>query len=718
MITRQKALPVAALLLFALALRVIYLVLYASIPEWFVLTVDNYYHHHWAQVIASGDIIGGTTYFRAPLYAWVLGVLYAIAGDSLWVGRILGLLIGVASVGMTYAIGKRLGGQTVGIIAGLLHALFPMNLYFEQELLVDPLFTLLLEISLYYLIAWWQDGRLAQLGMAGLMLGLSAVTRPTSLIFIPVIVVAILTRKRPMRIREAFVFFIACIIIILPVTIRNLAVAGDPVLISSQGGINLYIGNNPEADGLSAVLPEPYGHNWRLADVVHIAEDEAGHPLKPGQVSSYWTGRAVTWMLENPGDFLRLYVDKLLWQVSNQMVSNNRDLGIFFSRLSLLDLNPLTFGLILIPAVLAGVLFWRSKPELRLILLLVIGYILVSSLFFFTSRFQLPLLPYYFILAAMGITAVLDAKTFSLQRLIIPALAALTAGLLSFLPLVSRPTAAPVQAALARGNYYFAHQDYSTARRFYDLALAADPNFPEVNLSLGAIYFKMGNADSARYYFKREIREHPLRSKGYSNMASLYLVSDQVDTAFALANEAVRLRPYDLLARTLQIRTAGRLRSVPDDSLLMIVTASVAATDSNVYLLNDAAAILIARSLPAAAESILRTAVESRPPPVEMDDEAWEPEYNNSPWRWRRAKAQSYYQLGYLAGVSGRVGVALNYTEEAIARDSSLVQAWLNLINGYRSVGQTQKSDSVLQLAIDRFGEATLRQYLPPPNQR
>jgi hypothetical protein len=62
--------------------------------------------------------------------------------------------------------------------------------------------------------------------------------------------------------------------------------------------------------------------------------------------------------------------------------------------------------------------------------------------------------------------------------------------------------------------------------------------------------------------------------------------------------------------------------------------------------------------------------------------------------------------------------MALNYTEEAVARDSNIVQAWLNLINGYRSVGQAQKSDSILQMAIDRFGEATLRQYFSPPSSR
>ncbi|MFZ1682555.1 MAG: hypothetical protein WAU88_00355, partial [Candidatus Zixiibacteriota bacterium] len=59
---RQLDPAVIILLAVALAIRIWYLIHYRSMPEWDHLSVDNYYHHHWAQSIAGGNIFGDTTY--------------------------------------------------------------------------------------------------------------------------------------------------------------------------------------------------------------------------------------------------------------------------------------------------------------------------------------------------------------------------------------------------------------------------------------------------------------------------------------------------------------------------------------------------------------------------------------------------------------------------------------------------------------------------------
>ena len=64
-------LPLSVLVLAALV-RVLYLVSYHNSLDWEWLTVDNWYHHNWAVRLASGDIWGGTTYFRAPFYVYCL----------------------------------------------------------------------------------------------------------------------------------------------------------------------------------------------------------------------------------------------------------------------------------------------------------------------------------------------------------------------------------------------------------------------------------------------------------------------------------------------------------------------------------------------------------------------------------------------------------------------------------------------------------------------
>ena len=302
-------------LLIALAVRIIYLCYYRSLPDWELLTVDNYYHHHWAQSIADGNLFGDTTYFRAPFYIYCLSFLYFVFGISLWVGRIFGVIIGLGSILFTYLIAKKIFNHRLALVAALIHSLYPVAIYFEFELLLDPLFMLLLQISVYNFLLWLDSDKHHYSIWTGIFLGLASITRPTALIILPVIVLIIFykKRKKPGLYLQYGFFFIPVIIIIGSMTLRNVIVAGDPVLIASQGGINFYIGNNEEADGLSAAMPEPMGHNWQIAEITHQAENKTGKHLKPGEVSSYWLSKGLNWILERPGDFASLYLKKLYY---------------------------------------------------------------------------------------------------------------------------------------------------------------------------------------------------------------------------------------------------------------------------------------------------------------------------------------------------------------------------------------------------------------------
>ncbi len=83
---------------------------------------------------------------------------------------------------------------------------------------------------------------------------------------------------------------------ILPVTLAN-TLSGDFVLIASQGGVNFYIGNNPESDALRAVVPGTRTDWWGgYNDAIFMAEEALGRKLKPSEVSRYWYGRGLEFL--------------------------------------------------------------------------------------------------------------------------------------------------------------------------------------------------------------------------------------------------------------------------------------------------------------------------------------------------------------------------------------------------------------------------------------
>lgn len=696
---------ILVILIVGLLIRISYLALYSNLPEWFALTVDNYYHHNWARAIADGNWLGSTTWFRAPFYIYSLGLLYKFFGISLWVGRLFGLAIGIASITTTYLIAKKVYRHKSALIAAALHALYPIVIYFESELLLDPLFTLLVQLSLLFFLRSFNTTDNRNICFSGFILGLAALTRPTALVFIlPMLYYAfkltMTDRKRP--IRKVVLFLLPVFLCLMVSFTRNMVVADDPVLISSQGGINFYLGNNPAADGLSAVMPEPMGFNWRIAQITHEANTVTGNILSPGQVSSFWFWEAVDWIKRAPGDFIALYFGKLYWSISNYEISNNRNLSNHFSKISLLKYNPLRFSFIFMLAVIG---YWASRKEkweVRLLGSLIAIYILITSLFFFNSRFRLPLLPFYFVLASAGarylwLTVVKRSFHAALPIGII-------AGLVSIIPLVDLPAKQSRPAEISAGIHLYHQGKYRQAIDRFQKSAAIEPDFPELNLNLGVCYLKLGNEDSARYYLRKELAVNPGRVKAYTNLASIALLGEQFSTASALVDSVLATEPYDLTANLISLRAVFGGADTLSANLQKQIEQAAVRTSENVYLLNEAASLLLQRNDYEYAQTLLLRAVRSTPPPVETDDAMFTPVVPNRISLWRKQQAQSCFNLGFIAGQAGHVGAAIDWSFKAVRLDQDLIKAYVNLVTGLTTTRQQHKADSVRQAAFDRFG--------------
>jgi len=224
--------------------------------------MDELYHDQWARAVVEGRSFIEGPYFRAPLYPYFLAAVYAVFGHGYVVPQVAQCLIGSASCGLVFLIGRQAFGRTVGAVAGFAAASYWMLIYFDNELLLpvlDVFFDLLLIGQL--LPAARTPGLWTDL-MAGLFLGLSAIVRPNALLFVPAVLTWVAVSDRAewkRRLSHAACFWAGCALPILPVTSRNYLRGGDRVLIASQGGVNFYIGNNPRSDGMTAIVPDTPG---------------------------------------------------------------------------------------------------------------------------------------------------------------------------------------------------------------------------------------------------------------------------------------------------------------------------------------------------------------------------------------------------------------------------------------------------------------------------
>ena len=91
---RKETFLIVGLFLLAFAIRLIYLNQIASSPDFDTPQRDALWHHNWATEIAEGDWIGDEAFFRAPLYPYFLGTLYAVFPESFYFPRLIQIIIG------------------------------------------------------------------------------------------------------------------------------------------------------------------------------------------------------------------------------------------------------------------------------------------------------------------------------------------------------------------------------------------------------------------------------------------------------------------------------------------------------------------------------------------------------------------------------------------------------------------------------------------------
>jgi len=116
----------------------------------------------WDEALAIWAVrkgLAGVTAWTAadvhpPLYFWSLWGWVQLVGESELASRLLSVLFGVLTVLVVYRLGRRLGGERLGLLAGWLTGLSRFHVWWSQELRMYVLAGLLGMASLYHFLGW------------------------------------------------------------------------------------------------------------------------------------------------------------------------------------------------------------------------------------------------------------------------------------------------------------------------------------------------------------------------------------------------------------------------------------------------------------------------------------------------------------------------------------------------------------------------------------
>jgi hypothetical protein len=123
--------------------------------------------------------------FRAHplLFQSILSVGYHFGASDLF-ARLVSAAVGVLTIYLVYELGKLLYGRKAGLLATLFVALMPYHVVVSRQVLLDGPMTLFATLTLYLLARFAASGRPAWLYAAGAAMGLTFLSKETSILLL------------------------------------------------------------------------------------------------------------------------------------------------------------------------------------------------------------------------------------------------------------------------------------------------------------------------------------------------------------------------------------------------------------------------------------------------------------------------------------------------------------------------------------------------------
>ncbi|HXF50209.1 MAG TPA: glycosyltransferase family 39 protein [Dehalococcoidia bacterium] len=301
------AVAVAAVVAMALVLRLAWI----AYSDWRPLPDDDAFRYDWfARRLAEGagfvHLNGKPTAFWPPGYALLLAPLYRLFGpDALW-GQLLNAVLGAGAVALTFAIARRAFGQRAGVVAAAIVAAFPSLVLFAGVTLSETAFTFFALLALWLLLLEGGAGRprLPILMAAGVVTGFAALVRGQALLFPLVALPFWFAASRDLRASAARLAVVAAFTVaaVAPWTIRNAIRMNAFVPISTNAGVDLWIGHHDGASG-----------RGQMADALIYSRPDLDSVAGEVAVNAEGFREAVRFALDQPLTELQLLPRKLFY---------------------------------------------------------------------------------------------------------------------------------------------------------------------------------------------------------------------------------------------------------------------------------------------------------------------------------------------------------------------------------------------------------------------
>lgn len=508
--------------LLALLVRGIYLYESRDNPTFFTPIVDAQTYDGLARRLAGGQAVTSEFFWQPIFYPLFLSLVYRLSHSSILWAKIIQAVLGALTSSLTYHLGRRIFGRRTAIIAAAIAALYLPSVFYETELLAAGWAAFWLVAILLLLIrikekpGFWNCFALGAAGM------LSIITRTEFLPFLGaaclwLFIVWVRGQIGAAKIiRGTASICLGFLVIAGPLGILNHRVTGRARILPYSGGINFYIGNNPNYKKTITVRP---GLGWR-----ELTATPARYGITDDQgMERFFFNKTKEYIISEKAGFIKGLAYKTLQFISGREIPRNTDIYTFrkWSRLlQLLVWKIGHFGFpfgVLLPLALVGLIFCRRSLPGPILLSLFL-YPASMIVVFVTSRYRAPVVPVISILAAAGVGIMGKMG----QKKQWKSLAAAWAIVASACAISSAP-----------GFFYEERLDYEA----------------ELYYGLGSTYDAWGKEEEARKAYLKAIDLRADYAEAHYNLANILKSQGQIEESIGHYAQALQTEPNSIEIR-------------------------------------------------------------------------------------------------------------------------------------------------------------------------
>ena len=364
-------------------------------------------------MLADGNMLDlkGNVAMYSSGYPLFLVPFFAIFGDTPQVAQYVNALLGGIGVVLVYLCSKRLfENKWLMVLPALLWAFYPPAILYTEYIAKENLMVVLLMLQVLLLLYFPSANRKIFIAvLLGINFGLQLLVGPAilltgAMIFLVVSNLLLNKNQNGLTIKPFLVVILVSIVVVAPWLGYTYNKLGKPVL-NTNGGFNLYLGNNPSADVFfSGIQNTPMGPHW------HDLKKRKGEV----EASAILKSKAISYALDNPLTTMKRSVKKVIYfwlpPIHEGEGGNKSTLE------SLVRMAWLVYYILLLTGCFLILLKIKKLMGGHLVIIgTVASYAVIYAAAYIIFRYRLPIMPLVCILSVTGLSLFLPEKDKSIE---------------------------------------------------------------------------------------------------------------------------------------------------------------------------------------------------------------------------------------------------------------------------------------------------------------